>query len=305
MERNFEQFAGQADWQFLSTTVGARTDSRRPELRWADLSEAEAEALSGTLADREATAPDAAAASDLTTRLLDTLDPKDRLIVQMLDLEGRSVRDVLFLLRFASCRSGHFGQLRLKAVEVLFVRLSGECLNLGAFLGRFEKHAPGEPCLAGLLGEGHRHLKPVHWLQMLKDDPLRFHDLDKDALILIVHAIGAVHDEAPEATRPQVERVKSVRKALRPPPMLQVFRVSPRSEHHLARHIQDTRGNDFTIRGCFRGNIFLGHSFSRSFGVPGFLQFSPNRASIIFRTASATLICPHLPHAHFDHVLAT
>ncbi|MCU0783939.1 MAG: RNA polymerase sigma factor [Verrucomicrobia bacterium] len=71
-----------------------RAEARRPELRWADLSEAEAEALSATLASREASAPDAAAASDLTAKLLDTLDAKDRLIVQMLDLEGRSVRDV-------------------------------------------------------------------------------------------------------------------------------------------------------------------------------------------------------------------
>ncbi len=71
-----------------------RAEARRPELRWADLSEPEAEALSATMADTVATAPDAAAASDLTAKLLDTLEPKDRLIVQMLDLEGRSVRDV-------------------------------------------------------------------------------------------------------------------------------------------------------------------------------------------------------------------
>jgi RNA polymerase sigma-70 factor (ECF subfamily) len=71
-----------------------RAEARRPELRWADLSEAEAEALSATLASREGSAPDAAAASDLTAKLLDTLDAKDRLIVEMLDLEGRSVRDV-------------------------------------------------------------------------------------------------------------------------------------------------------------------------------------------------------------------
>ena len=71
-----------------------RAEARRPELRWADLSEPEAEALKATLADCDASAPDAAAASDLTARLLDTLDPKDRLIVQLLDLEGGSVRDV-------------------------------------------------------------------------------------------------------------------------------------------------------------------------------------------------------------------
>jgi len=71
-----------------------RAEARRPELRWADLTEAEVEALTATLADREATAPEATAAGDLAAKLLDSLDAKDRLIVQMLDLEGRSVREV-------------------------------------------------------------------------------------------------------------------------------------------------------------------------------------------------------------------
>ncbi len=71
-----------------------RAEARRPELRWADLSEAEAEALSATVAGTMTEAPDAVAASDLTTKLLDALDPKDRMIVQMMDLEGRTVREV-------------------------------------------------------------------------------------------------------------------------------------------------------------------------------------------------------------------
>lgn len=71
-----------------------RAEARRPELRWADLSEAEAEALNATVAGTMAEAPDVAASSDLTTKLLDALDPKDRMIVQMMDLEGRTVREV-------------------------------------------------------------------------------------------------------------------------------------------------------------------------------------------------------------------
>ncbi len=71
-----------------------RAETRRPELRWADLSEAEAEALSATVAGTTTESPEAAAASDLTTKLLDALDAKDRLIVQMMDLEGRTVREV-------------------------------------------------------------------------------------------------------------------------------------------------------------------------------------------------------------------
>lgn len=78
-----------------------RAEARRPELRWADLSEAEAEALSAALADGAAEAPDTAAASDLVTKLLEALDAKDRLVVQMIDVEGRSFREVRELTGWA------------------------------------------------------------------------------------------------------------------------------------------------------------------------------------------------------------
>jgi RNA polymerase sigma-70 factor (ECF subfamily) len=71
-----------------------RAEKRRPELRWADLTESEAEVLNATVAASETNAPDTVAASDLADRLLDTLEAKDRIVVQMLDLEGRSVREV-------------------------------------------------------------------------------------------------------------------------------------------------------------------------------------------------------------------
>ena len=53
----------------------------------------------------------------------------------------------------------HLGQLRRKAVKVLFVRFDGEPLDLVACRNRFEEHAPGELGLAGLLGKSDRHLK--------------------------------------------------------------------------------------------------------------------------------------------------
>jgi len=70
-----------------------RAEKRRPELRWADLTETEADALSTTLADA-GPAPDAWASRQLAVKLLDTLGPEDRLVVTMLDLEGRSVAEV-------------------------------------------------------------------------------------------------------------------------------------------------------------------------------------------------------------------
>lgn len=71
-----------------------RAEQRRPELRWADLSETEAEALTATLAGTEKTAPEASSAHELAVKLLEILDPKDRLVVTMLDLEGHSVAEV-------------------------------------------------------------------------------------------------------------------------------------------------------------------------------------------------------------------
>lgn len=72
-----------------------RWQKRRPEVRWADLSETEAEVLDNVLHDESETASgDAVAARDLAHRLLETLKPADRLVVTMMDMEGRSVADV-------------------------------------------------------------------------------------------------------------------------------------------------------------------------------------------------------------------
>ena len=60
----------------------------------------------------------------------------------------------LLLLQFASRRSSHPGQLRLKVVKVLFVPLDGERLDLVAFSGRLEEHTKGEPGNARVLPQG-------------------------------------------------------------------------------------------------------------------------------------------------------
>ena len=72
-----------------------RWQKRRPEVRWADLSEAEAGVLDNVLHDEsEATSGDLVAARELAQKLLETLKPTDRLVVTMMDMEGRSVADV-------------------------------------------------------------------------------------------------------------------------------------------------------------------------------------------------------------------
>jgi RNA polymerase sigma-70 factor (ECF subfamily) len=67
----------------------------RPEVRHADLSESEEEVLTALTRDESLEAPDQAVASrDLVERLLDRLSPEDRLVIQLLHIEERSVEEV-------------------------------------------------------------------------------------------------------------------------------------------------------------------------------------------------------------------
>lgn len=72
-----------------------RAERRRPEWRWSDLSPEEAAWLEFVLAD-ETTPPDTAAASarEVVERLLGQLPPDDRLVLMLLDLEQRSVKEI-------------------------------------------------------------------------------------------------------------------------------------------------------------------------------------------------------------------
>ncbi len=72
-----------------------RAQKRRPEFRWADLSEAEAQVLDNVIADETSAAPDdALAAKELVGRLLGQLKPEDRMVVQLLDLEQKSIAEI-------------------------------------------------------------------------------------------------------------------------------------------------------------------------------------------------------------------
>jgi hypothetical protein len=67
-----------------------RAQKRRPELRWADLSERETEVLDAAITNENDVAPDdALAARELVQKLLDQLKPEDRLVIQYLDLEQK------------------------------------------------------------------------------------------------------------------------------------------------------------------------------------------------------------------------
>ena len=73
--------------------VGA--EKARPELRYADLSEEQAAIVQNLAATSENVAPDQRlAARDLVEKLLDMLKPVERLVIDMLYLQERSVAEV-------------------------------------------------------------------------------------------------------------------------------------------------------------------------------------------------------------------
>jgi RNA polymerase sigma-70 factor (ECF subfamily) len=72
-----------------------RAQKRRPEFRWADLTENEAEVLDAVLTNETDRAPDdTLAARELVDKLLGQLKPDDRLVLQLLDLEQKTVAEI-------------------------------------------------------------------------------------------------------------------------------------------------------------------------------------------------------------------
>jgi len=72
-----------------------RAQKRRPELRWADLSEKEAEVLDNVLTDERDVIPGhALAARELVHKLLGQLKPDDRLVIQLLNLEQKTIAEI-------------------------------------------------------------------------------------------------------------------------------------------------------------------------------------------------------------------
>lgn len=80
-----------------------RAEKRRPELRMADLSEAESAWLAFVTRDEPAPAHGTAeSARELLQKLLSQLSPEDRLIINLLDLQERSVSEIAALTGWSS-----------------------------------------------------------------------------------------------------------------------------------------------------------------------------------------------------------
>jgi RNA polymerase sigma-70 factor (ECF subfamily) len=102
MFSRLEQYQGQvplSHWVSriaVTTCIDAlRAQQRRPELRWADLSETESDALDAVLTREDATdTADALAAHELVHKLLNQLEPRDRLVLQMRDLEQKTLIEI-------------------------------------------------------------------------------------------------------------------------------------------------------------------------------------------------------------------
>ncbi len=72
-----------------------RAQKRRPEFRWADLSETEAEVLDNILTNERDVMPgDALAARELVNKLLGQLKPDDQLVIRLLDLEQKTIAEI-------------------------------------------------------------------------------------------------------------------------------------------------------------------------------------------------------------------
>lgn len=82
-----------------------RAERRRPELRWADMAEDEAEWLQHLCAATEqpaASPTSGTAAREMLHKLLSMLPPDDRMVLQMLDLEERSVKEIAALVGWSA-----------------------------------------------------------------------------------------------------------------------------------------------------------------------------------------------------------
>ena len=104
--QKLDQWAGEAPLSHWISKLAVntclnelRSEKARPELRWADLNEEESLGMQQVLQGVEENSSDLqVSARDLANRLLELVSPQDRLILTMLDLEGRTAREAAALL---------------------------------------------------------------------------------------------------------------------------------------------------------------------------------------------------------------
>ena len=99
---NLGQYSGKAPLEHwvsriaVNTCIKAlRAEKVRPEVRWADLSEDETQIMDWLVTTNDDLNPDRNLASrDMVEKLLGQLKPKDRLVINWMNLEGRTIEEV-------------------------------------------------------------------------------------------------------------------------------------------------------------------------------------------------------------------
>ena len=88
------------------------------------------------------------------------------------------------------------------------------------------------------------HRLDVFAAAVVIDDALRLHDLVEGNAVLIVAAVGAMHDEAPDAARAEIECNGRGGEAVRTPPLRQMLGIGPHRQHQIARRVEHARADD-------------------------------------------------------------
>src|SRR5262249_56832464 len=111
---------------------------------------------------------------------------------------------------------------------------------------------------------GLRELHRLHVITavMAVDDAFRRNNFIEGDAVLIVAAIGSVHDEAPYAAGTKIIRLRRGGEAVRSPPLREVLRIGPHREHQCARRIEHARADDRTRVLIEVDAIFYGHDVS-------------------------------------------
>ncbi len=102
MFANLHQYRGEMPFEHWVSRVAVTTcidklryQKRRPELRWADLGEKEAEVMEAILtSNAEPQISPGEPAKELLDKLLARLGPEDRLVINLLELERKSVAEI-------------------------------------------------------------------------------------------------------------------------------------------------------------------------------------------------------------------
>src|SRR5262249_46356503 len=102
---------------------------------------------------------------------------------------------------------------------------------------------------------------------MVIDDALRRHYLVEGDAVLVVAAVRTVHDEAPDAARPELEARRGGGEAVGSPPLRQMFRLGPRRKHQLARlvvfaHPDDGARVAMQVQTICGGHVSCPHAYA-------------------------------------------